>query len=320
MTTVTRVTAEERQEQLLAELLELGEDVEREALEAILQAGFDQGCFIRPNADDLVNCPPDRLDEHLDALRERVPQGPRIDDPFERVSLEATGIEGRERGYVILTQRCDLIRSIADEPFVELASARYRTEDDLIHAARMGSPRWAMLAHEDEGAWIVDLRSRTLLPKHMLPTLGSPVLPLAPGKERRGFADRVSRRHYRQAVPTDIIDQVQRPLAEHLKKSNKRRRQTEPFSDILARRDGDGVRLLGVLDSNAGRAQATAAFHEILAGLQSKAGTRIAEESTAVTIGDLTMEVWFDDDTYRLDMDHLTWSSKASEQAAEPTR
>lgn len=289
-------------------------------LELILDGGFDQGCFVRPDPDDLIRCTPAELDEQLALLSRRPPQHPRIEDRFERSPLDDSPIEGDDPGFAILSGRCDLIRSICDEPFVELASVRRYTERELIDAARMGSPRRFLLAHDDDGAWIVDFRSRSLLPKHLLPGLGPPVLPLPEGRARRRFADRIGRRHSRQPVPTDIVDAVQRPLANYLKGSNKRRRQMEPFTDILATRDGDAIRLLGLMGSNVSRATATASFHEILAGFQSRAGMQIAPESTAVTPTDLPLAIWFSGDTFRLDMDQLTWSSKASEQAAEPSR
>lgn len=312
------MTPDARQEQLLAGLGELGEDAERQLLDFILREGFDQGCFIRPDPEDLIYGLPDMADR-LGRLAARAPQEPRVEDPFERSALAETSIEGREPGFMILTQRCDLVRPICQEPCVELAAVHHCVDDATIVAASLNSPRWLRLDSDDGGAWIVDLRCRALLPKHLLPKTGAAVLPLQEGRARRHLAQRIGRRYSRRPVPTDIVEGIQRPLASYLKSNKKRRRQSELFMEFLAVRRGGEILLLGLIGRDADRVKATIDFRDILAKFGPLAGLPIAAESDAVTAVDIPLDLALDDHTHKLDMDQLTWSSKASEQAAEPS-
>jgi hypothetical protein len=119
-------------------------------------------------------------------------------------------------------------------------------------------------------------------------------------------------------VPTDIVEGIQRPLADYLRGSTKRRRQTEMFAEFLALRHGDGVLLLGLIGAGIDRSEASQAFTHILDGFRSRAGLSIAAQSGAVTAEDLPLALWLDAD--KLDLDQLTWSGKAGADAAAPHR
>lgn len=97
---------------------QLDETAEVTLLNAILTAGFDQGCFLRPAPQDLLPIEPATSDAVLAALDARAlsPEATEA-DPFADAPLAGSAIPGAEPGFVVLTSaatscdRCSQSRS-----------------------------------------------------------------------------------------------------------------------------------------------------------------------------------------------------------------
>lgn len=302
----------------LQELAALSTDQERDVLNRILTRGYDQGCFLRPPAGSLLSVSTAALHTALEALSDRDGTEPSEADPFESEPVPAGAINGSGEGQVVLTQRCDLVRGFCDEPLIELARASLVEEHAVITAAKQNSPRLIHLCDHANGAWVIDLRNRSVLAKHHL-IEHEVVLPVAPGRPRRDLALRLHRRYSRDAIPDDIVREFQRPLVEWLRDKKARRRKTELFSEFLVQRSPDGALLvLGVIGADRSRVDAEKAFRELMEGFAQKTAMTIAPESDAVTEDDLPLGLW--KRAHKLDLDQLSRGSKASKESAEPNR
>jgi hypothetical protein len=108
---------------VLRSVLEAGPEDEQQTLDRILTAGIDQGWFLRASEDKLV-IPSPAESQHLHRLAaKREAVRPTAQDPWATGSPPARAIPGTGSGWVVLTQRCDLIRSYRLEPLVEVARA-----------------------------------------------------------------------------------------------------------------------------------------------------------------------------------------------------
>jgi hypothetical protein len=144
----------------LRAVLEAGVEEEQRTLDRILAAGIDQGWFLRAGEDELVIPSPAEA-EHLHRLAaQREPVHPAEQDPWATRPPPAEAIPGTESGWVVLTQRCDLIRNYRLEPLVEVARATL-LDGATAAAAKSNSPRLIAFAEAENGAvWAADLRQR----------------------------------------------------------------------------------------------------------------------------------------------------------------
>jgi len=239
-------TAAGDEDPLLVPLTASSEAVEREVLDRILASGIDQGAFVRPPQHQLAVVADERLARLLRDVSARASCSPGVEDPFFDRDPPQGPIDGDEPGWVVLTQRCDLIRAYRIEPLVELARAEPVTDRDILDQARSNSPRYIVLAERPDGAWVIDLRRRAWLPKHLLPDQDA-VQPLATARARKRLRLRLGQRYWRDPVPDDIVRDVQRPLREALRRSRTRVRLGGYFSDWLGVRDGDKVLVLAIV-------------------------------------------------------------------------
>jgi hypothetical protein len=211
-------------------ILALGEDAEVKLLDAILTRGYDQGCFLRPDMLDLLPASdPTATDAVLAALaaRQLAPSASAA-DPFEHDALAAQELGEVEPGFIVLTQRCDLVRSLAVEPFVELAAVEVVRDKDRISVAKRNSPRSIFIAEHPDGAWVPDLRRRAVLAKDRLPAYAARQL-VAEGSPHKRLKLRVGQRYSRDALPTDLVERLQRPLVKLLRKSSHMKKVPSSF-------------------------------------------------------------------------------------------
>lgn len=302
--------------QLLEELLALDKEQEEKILNEILEKGFDQGCLIRPPTDALLSSPAE-CEALLAGLGDREKQEATAEDPFLDEEIPQDAITGDDPAYVVLTQRCDLVRGFRDEPVVELARAiRVGKDSGMRTMAKRNSPRYLFLCDVEDGSWIVDLRNRAHLPKHRLPPCDPAPLVIEAGLPRQDFRLRLGQRYSRDAIPDDIVREVQRPLAEWFSKNAGRRKKGDMFHTFFVQRKPEGLLIGGVIGQDHDRREAEVAFKEMLANLNTEA--TIDPRSGAYTTEDVPLSTYLE--SYKLALDELSRGSKAGDDSAQPLR
>ena len=292
-----------------------GDDFDEvELLNKIVLEGFDQGCFLRPEAEDLIEV--SEQAEILNVCADRARASYSEEDPFAESPVVESSIEGLDSGFVIVSQRCDLVRCLRDEPLVELAQADHNEDRAVISIASKNSPRLLHLADSQDGAWIVDLRKRAAIPKVLLPK-HEVVLPIPAGRARRDFAQRIGRRYSRKAIPDDIAMGFQSPVAKWVRSSNERVKQSHLFSELLTYRDEDEDNTLvfiGLVADSVDHTMAQAIFERWVAELKPKVKFKIADESSTMSAESMPLAMW--KDAYKLDLHENSRGPKATEDTA----
>jgi hypothetical protein len=299
-------------------LAKASQQEERNVLHVILRSGIDQGCFLRPSPEHLASL----TDTQQEALYAVLAERPEVEPPGSAGDASAppdrSPIAGDEPGWAVLTQRCDLLRSYCTEPLVELARTTLVDSADA-NRTRLNSPRLVWLCdHDDDRCWVVDLRRRAMLPKHLLPR-STIAQPLADDRARKLFRHRVSQRYMRDPVPDDIVDLVQKPLKNALTGSTTRVELAGHFFAFLAVRGVDDVLLLALLDDDKPREQAEEAFGNIMERLKKACpqnGSWLAPESGVFTAGDVSLDLWLT--SCKLSLDEISYGRRAGEGHAQP--
>lgn len=306
---------------LLRAVLTTDTAAEQNMLQCILEAGVDQGWFLRPPVEEILNPSPSEMSWFYDALSGRDAVKPGCADPWSKRTPSARLISGREPGYVILTQRCDLVRAFVAEPLVELAHAA-PVDGSAAATAKANSPRSIFFAEaEGGGVWAADLRQRVAIPKLRL--LEQPDLTPAINGERaqKRFRLRLGQRYWRDPVPDDLVEAVQRPLRDTVKGSAARIATLRNFAMLLGQRsEGERVLVLAVAeDGRTAEAERDwIELMELLCNRESAAHARIDEASGVYTADDVPLGLWLD--AFKFDLDEITYSSKAREDQATPNR
>jgi hypothetical protein len=298
-------------------ILALGEPDEVKLLDAILTGGYDQGCFLRPNDDDLLPASdPATVSAVFAALtaRELAPS-PSADDPFEHDALTAQMLTEDAPGFIVLTQRCDLVRSLKVEPFVELVAVELVRDTNAVSVAKRNSPRSIFIADHPEGAWVADLRCRAVLAKDRLSAY-APLQLVETGEPHKRLKLRVGQRYSRDALPTDLVERLQRPLVKLLRKPSQMKK-VEPFSEFIVFRNGDQVEIVAVYPTTVDRKTADDAWDELEEAMPQELVDLIHEPSSgALSVTELSFFRYFGG--WKLDLDEVTYQGKASPDQAAP--
>lgn len=308
----------------LNELIGLTEEDERSLLKGILVEGWDQGCLIVKSSElRPPGLAPHTIDKLLARVADRSSIHPAADvaDPFEDESASQLIPDGEETGLLVLSQRCDVIKSLRAEPLVEVALAHRSADEELLAAARRGGSAYYLHIADvgDEEGWLVDLRTRGHLPKHWLGDR-EPAQLLAAGLPRRRFAIRLGERSSRIPVPTTIVDECQGKLRGWLYSSTTRREQCAHFSDLLLLPAEDGSwAMIAILGEDRDVDQAVVDFDALLGKIVERVDPfPISIEYSGV----LRPEELAHADylaAYKLDFKNVTFGSKsAGTDQAEP--
>jgi hypothetical protein len=306
----------------LVELLELDPDAEQKLLEEILERGWDQGCLLSlPLESEPSSFSPAHVKDLTGRLATREAAYPAVPDPFEGEPLACGDPGDLTEGYLVLTQRCDLIKGIATEPFVAIGRA-FRSSDPALNSsarARTSATHLHLSDAADGEAWLLDLRAQWQVPKTWL-SEAEPIHLIEPGLPRRRFARGLGNRSARAPVPTEIVDGLQRPLRDWLYQSAGRRGLCEPFCDLLLLQTPGGEwALLGVYDTDVDAELATEKFDGLFGAIRGKVPSfpLSEEDSDAIRIDQISAADFLS--AHRLDLDKVSLGSKsAAGSQAEP--
>lgn len=133
-----------------------------------------------------------------------------------RVTEATKNLEGSEPGevvaeevdgLVILTQTCDIVRSVKDRPFVEVAPLIKRDEDEILKISKGMYPRFAIVPGIQDKGLVADL-DRTMTIEKPLVEKWEKINGCRTDEESRKFANALARKRARSALPDDFIEHI----------------------------------------------------------------------------------------------------------------
>jgi hypothetical protein len=311
----------------LDELLGLGQDARVSLVKTISAMGFEPGCWVCVHDGELISSVQAR--ELMGAAIKRIEKLPRDTlagiKEFEGEHSWDPPIDG-EPAWVILSQSCDLVRDVRDEPLVQLALLR-RADDveDLVSWSR-NSARWIPLDPTGkQSRYYVDLRAQAFVAKQIIADLDvrQAIPPDSFGKQRprTRFAHRVGQRHSRMGIPTRTVIAAVDPLVEAVNADRAMRaRLDETFSEWLLV-PGDPPALVAVADAGPGSPEFQAAedlfFEQFWRSLPDELAASLDENaSQVVALDDLRVPMWMS--AWKIDLDFLTYGAKGRSDSPEP--
>ncbi len=208
------------------------------------------------------------------------------------------------------------------EPIVELARARTVEGPDAA-AAKTNSPRLVAFAEGADGVvWAADLRQRAWIPKLNLPLQPDLTQPIARDRARKHFRLRLGGRYWRDPVPDDLVNALQRPLRDAVKGSTSRISKLRNFLMWLGlRTDGEQALVIAVASDDR-RAEAEADWLELMSHLESSKPDAHAliepHESGVYSVSEVSLDLWLR--SFKFDFDEVTYSRRADDGHAEPAR
>ncbi len=291
---------------------------EGELLEAILRAGFDQGCVISPREDQVLPYSAPGARHVIEAVSGRRLARASGDDPFPD-GLPVGAMPTQEPRLVVLTQRCDLIAGLVAEPFVELAQVvAVDASSDEARSARLNSARLIAIAEDGEQLWAADLRVKAWLPKDLLPCQDA-INVVPKGLPRDRFRLRLGQRFSRQALSAELVVRVQRPLIDRVIGRNATARsQGAIFTDwLLAPEDGKFT-LLAVVSQDHSLREGDDAYEQLSQHFPEDLESLLTDSSGAISMEQLDFLTWLT--ALKINLDELSWHPTKSGGHAEPTR
>jgi len=205
-------------EALVARYDAISLDEEAQLVTRLLRDGWEAGCWLRPAPDQVIIATQLELEELLCRLGARDGfERELVDDPFPS-GRDHEPIEGEESCYVLLSQRCDVVGLLKNEPLVELAPASFCEDKGRIKRAWKNSPR-EFPVEPSPASWqthMVDLRYRYFMSKLDLVDLEPrQALPrdTSEYQVRVRFGLRAAQRYTRSAVPDKLVETVVKPLS-----------------------------------------------------------------------------------------------------------
>jgi hypothetical protein len=289
-------------------LQQLTDEEERSVLDAVLTRGLDQGWFLRVGESDLVPGSPGAQEEILKAVLSRSGSArPSADDPYLDFDYPVEPISGDTPGFMVVTQKCDLLGAIRKEPMVELVRVRKTADQDELAGIRKVSPRYFGIQDNKEFAWIADLRSHAFLPKDALLTIGGHHV--MNRDQRRRFCLRLGDRYERQPIPTALVDVLQRPLIDFLKKAANVKHAAH-FEDWRVVLHNPKPTVVAITATGVDRHVAEDAFEALQKAMPDTISDVFdQEQSRVILFEELTFALWVN--SISLDLDQVTYSKGA---------
>jgi hypothetical protein len=300
----------------MGRLAKLSAATEEELLTAILDQGFDQGCFLTCGTEPLVSNFAE-VDAIIEAAGGRPQARAKGEDPFPE-GRDAEFVPECRSGLVIVSQRCDLVTGLAMEPLAEVAKAVPLDSSSVeARAARLNSPRFLPLVEQDGALWVADLRCRGFLPKDVLNQLQP--IQVVPPELRPRLRLRLGQRFSRDALPNALVATIQRPLIQKVVgKNNASRVAASVFTDWLLYPEEGRYRLIAVVDPTHNQQEGDDAYDQLAQLFPEELEEMLTEGSGAVTMANLSFLLWLS--AMKINLDEISWHETKGQGHAEPTR
>jgi hypothetical protein len=304
----------------LETLLACGADEEGAVLDKILADGHNQGWVLCDCDSAVISLSPQQAEILVARAGQRDVVMPSQGDAWADAQPPARPVPDQSSCWAVLTQRCDLVRSFAVEPVVEVARIVKLDAETGAPAARSNSPRLIYLADANDGSvWAVDLRQRAVVPKHALQSITA-VPAIDTERAQKRFRLRLGQRYWRDPVPDDLVDTLQRPLIDAVRKSATRIARFENFAMWLGLRADDNQVIVLAVAADGRLDQAREDWDEVMTILTNRSAAAAAliepNDSGVYAADDISLGLWLD--SFKFDFDELTYGRRAGETNAEP--
>ena len=141
---------------------------------------------------------------HLADTRRPLTQASQAVASEETLMDGLAGVASNLLGIIVVSQTCDIVRSCAKRPFVEVCALVEVSEQDLEDVRRLRRPAYAFLPGLSHLRFVADLDMTMTIEKSVLVPLRR-VAGCETDAERRTFADALARKRARFAFPDDFV-------------------------------------------------------------------------------------------------------------------
>lgn len=289
------------------------EPEEERLLDALIRDGWEQGCWVEGTVATHALAPAE-LRRLMDACssRDKIHREQAFIDHDLEIpeSIPQSEDDPGDTAWVILNQRCDLIKGLHYEPTVTLARTTKMLAADATDKTRR-SVTLHLVRTNGQFSWVVDLREVITIPKTAL--LDQAARQSLPDDitARGEFALACGQRFWRRPVPRHIVEAVQEPLVRKRKNKTWDRDFFRYVGEILVLEMDDlqTLAVYAVIDQHMSPAEETSLSRffdsQVIPYLEDRSPGRISEDESRVVPDDqLTLAVAFRG--YKLDLDYLS--------------
>ena len=227
---------------------------------------------------------------------------------------EIEGVASEISGVVLVTQTCDIVRTCAERPYVEVAPLLEVAADFLDEVRKLRRPAFAHIPVVEPRKLVADL-DRTMTVEKAVVATWNRVPGWTTDTESRAFAEALARKRARFAFPDDFVD-ASRGLQTYLRRQHDR--QSPEGAHLRALReirvraapswDHTTVNLFLWFVKDADPLEGDPAWHTYINkwkdGIDST-GRFTVEGAIACHLGDMTAQDYVESD--RLDLDQLSF-------------
>jgi hypothetical protein len=139
-------------------------------------------------------------------------------------------------------------------------------------------------------------------------------------RAQKRFRLRLGQRYWRDPVPDDLVETLQRPLVDAVRRSTTRIARFQNFVMWLGLRADDASVIILAVAEDGRHAEAQEDWDEVIRILADRSNTATAliepNESGVYAADDISLGVWLD--RFKFDLDELTYGRRASDASAEP--
>jgi len=289
----------------------LPSDQEQGLIDTMLLDGWEQGCWL---TDSVSQYSLDAASQHalFDAVAENAPlhREQYWEEQHANIpeALPCDPSQPEEVIWIIVTQRCDLIKGLSQEPTVQLVRAtrwlRREAEDRTYNSSYLH-----IMRVDDIYAWVADFRRLIVVPKTVLRSHQARQCLAHNVDVRRRFSFACAQRTWRRPVPTNIQQRLQKPLASKRKTKSWRNNFFRYISEILVGVDEETGKLIvhAILGTDqVDELQLMRFFDDtVLPYLSEKSGDCVdTDKSEVLPAEQVLMSLVFN--TYKLDLDYLS--------------
>jgi len=242
------------------------------------------------------------------------PENPLTADGKAAVGEGVENAEMSVRGFAVLTQTCDLVRSCIDRPFVEI-SPLVEVSGQVLHEVDRGRrPRYGFIPGLADRRLVADL-DRVMTVEKAVVAVWERIKGCRTDDEMRRFSLALARKRARTAFPNDFVE-FAKPLTDRmLKKHNKQSKEGRALRALREIRvraapswDADAVELTFWFirndDEPAFEPQDWELYLTALPQTDSTFARFVRVDGVVLTLDDLTGRDYVESDA--LDLDHLS--------------
>lgn len=139
-------------------------------------------------------------------------------DIVDRTGIETDLIESPVRGFVVVTQTCDIVRSCADRPYLEVSPLVEVNAENLEQIKRLNRPNYAYIAGVSDRHLVADLDRVMTVEKSVVLTWER-IQGCQSDADTRSLGEALARKRSRFAFPDDFTKLVSK-LTEKIKKKH----------------------------------------------------------------------------------------------------